>query len=103
MTDKALILLLQIVRGNGDLSVMIKNGYDYSQIADFLSKIIKANFVEEKNEETVITKLGTMKLKELNNKYARFNSEQWISPDDLARIPPLTKSDIYIPRDKQPK
>ncbi len=99
MNEKALILFLQIVKGNGVLDELLKKGFDYSQIVNFITETKKSGFVKDVPEQgLVVTSQGAEVLKRLNLKYARYNSAQWISPDDNVRIEKKHHTEIFVPK-----
>lgn len=98
MKDSILFKLLLSIKGNGSVTTFLKDGYKYSQIAKFVNYVVKEEFVGKNEKGTlVLSEKGNNKIKELNKKYSRVNSNQWIAPDDSSKISKLGENDIYLP------
>lgn len=97
LNESSLILFLQIIKNNGSIENLVQRGYEYSQIALLLSDILEEGYAEYEDDFIVITESGKRRLLELSNKYNRFNSSVWISPQEQYMIKNIEKFDIYLP------
>lgn len=98
--DDEVILLLQLIKKNGNIENLTKQGYQYSQIASMISTLIENRLAEFSNEGIVLTVIGENELATFNNKLNRKNSEAIIFPQ-TEYILEERKSiyDIYLPND----
>jgi len=103
MKEQYLILLLQIIKNNGKIDSLIKAGFEYSQVANFINSVKNDGFVEDKNGLLIVSPIGLKKLDELNKKFRRKNADGWISPQEEYRSIKLSKNEIYVPSKKKIK
>jgi len=101
MNERTIILFLQIIRGNGCVDELLNRGFEYSQIGGFFVQCKAEGLLVESKGKTTLSDKGLLKLNELNKKYGRLNTEQWISPDDTSIVKRLKKGEIYVPEGKK--
>jgi len=102
MKEQVLQKVLLIVKGNGNITSLLKDGFKYSQIAEFVNHIITENFVERNEKNSLeISEKGLQKLEELNSKHKRNNSNKWIVPDYKSRIEKLKENDVFLPNQNE--
>lgn len=96
--DHEIILLLQLIKKNGNIENLTKQGYQYSQIASMINTIVENGFVEFLSHGMILTDSGEDILAAYNRKLNRKNSEAIISPQK-EYILEERKSiyDIYLP------
>lgn len=95
MEDSVKILLLKIIKFNGDLAPLVKLGYEYSQITSLISaEIVEAN-AEYRSGILVITEKGNSLIEQISKN--RKNGSQWIEPEIESRIPRIQKNFIFLP------
>lgn len=96
--NEELILLLQLVKKNGNIDIMIKQGYQYSQIAEFISILIKNDYAVFTEQGISLSVQGDELLNLLNKKNQRKYSESLISPQIEYKLD-VKKGiyDIYLP------
>ncbi|MEK0224379.1 winged helix-turn-helix domain-containing protein [Bacillus proteolyticus] len=96
MTEKYIILLLQLVKTNGSVSSLLDLGLEYSQIATYINFLAENDLVTSNDAGKLeITKLGLEKLKKLTKIE---NHNLWISPQNEFKIEKRNKFDIYLPK-----
>ncbi|MFA7361975.1 MAG: hypothetical protein WC139_13165 [Candidatus Kapaibacterium sp.] len=98
MDNKFLILLLQIINGNGNISPLLKLGLTYSQIAEYTDYAIEKRYISTKYKTLKLTKFGIDKIGKINKELYINNSNKWISPQEEYRIEKISIEEIYIPR-----
>ncbi len=98
MKEKYLILLLQIIKGNGNIEPLLKMGLNYFQVAEYIDYAIKKRYISKKEKIFKLTEIGLKKLESLNKKVKRYNSEKWIGPYDQFKIKKINLEEIYIPK-----
>ncbi len=102
MQDSILFKILMIVKGNGNITSLIKDGYKYGQIAEFVNYIIVEKYVVRNDKQAIVlSEKGQEKLIELNKKYKRNSSNQWIAPDNKSRVGKLNENDVYLPNQNE--
>ncbi|MBL4963934.1 hypothetical protein [Bacillus halotolerans] len=96
--DYEILLLLQLIKKNGNIENLTKQGYQYSQIALMVNTIVENEYVEFSTGGMVLTEIGEEALVEYNKKLNRKYSEALISPQK-EYILAESKSiyDIYLP------
>ncbi|KXY46890.1 winged helix-turn-helix domain-containing protein [Bacillus sp. FSL M7-1020] len=96
MTEKYIILLLQLVKTNGSVSSLLDLGLEYSQIAIYINYLVEENLATSNNDGKLeLTELGLEKLKKLTKIE---NNNLWISPQNEFKIEKMNKFDIYLPK-----
>jgi predicted methyltransferase len=87
MSKKNKILLLHIIKSNGNVKQLIREGFSYKSISDLLETLV--------NEELIIYDKQKIKLTDLGNEYLT-NGEQiikkqdknlWIEAEKKSKIP----------------
>jgi len=93
-----LILLLQLIKKNGNIDNMIKQGYQYSQVANYISFIVENNYANYNEQGISLTKAGDELLSSLNKKSNRKNSGALISPQFEYKLDKkISVFDVYLP------
>lgn len=97
MTTEIELLLLRLVKSNGNISPVIKMGYQYSQVIGFLDVLIEEKKLMKQNNKITITELGREEIDLLNKKFRRSNSSLWIEPATQNKITKIGINDIFLP------
>jgi predicted methyltransferase len=101
MSKKNKILLLHIIKSNGNVKQLIREGFSYKSISDLLETLV--------NEELIIYDKQKIKLTDLGNEYLT-NGEQiikkqdknlWIEAEKKSKIPKLEKKFIFLPNQNE--
>lgn len=92
-----IILTLQLIGSNGNTSFLENLGYDYAQIAKFISSLRKKKYVDFVKDGLVLTPLGKEYLFDLNNELNRKGVSSLISPLLHCKIEKIDKFDVYLP------
>ncbi|MBE1556284.1 hypothetical protein [Sporosarcina limicola] len=94
------ILLLKIIGNNGNLESLHKHGYQYSQIAKYVSEVIEKGYVQHTEENGfVLTSSGQDVLLLYNRELKRKNTEMIISPQkEYVLKEVFSRYDIYFPK-----
>ena len=98
ISDKYLLLLLQIIKGNGDISSLLSAGYDYFQVSQLINHAKSEGYVRSKKGIMELSESGVVFVDDLNKKMERYNAESWISPAYSEQIDKITEDEIYIPK-----
>jgi hypothetical protein len=96
--DTEIVLLLQLIKKNGNIENLIKQGYQYSHIAVMINKVVENEFVKISTDGMSLTEIGENALSTFNKKLNRKNSEALISPQKEYILDKVYGVyDIYLP------
>jgi hypothetical protein len=95
MEDNIKVLLLKIIKFNGDVDPLLKIGYEYSQITKFIKDEIDAANAEYRNGTLTITEKGNFLIEQIVKK--RKDSSKWIEPEVESKIDAISKDFIFLP------
>jgi hypothetical protein len=101
MDNNVKLLLLKILKFNGDISPLIKLGYQYSQIIDSIKNEIAEGNAERKNGMLIITEKGNSVIEDISKKLNRKDSNKWIEPEVESRIPKIPINFIFLPNQNE--
>lgn len=102
LNNEELILFLQIIKNNGNLENLVKQGYQYSEIADFLSLATMKSYIVSTPKGITLSETGQALLDELNKKEKRQSSGVFISPQLEYKLDEkLDKYEVYLPDNTQ--
>lgn len=101
MDNNIKILLLKIIKFNGDISPLIKLGYQYSQIIDSIKNEISEGNAERKNGMLLITEKGNSLIEDISKKMNRKDSNKWIEPEIESKIPKIPINFIFLPNQNE--
>lgn len=101
MENNKKILLLKIIKYNGDISPLLKLGLEYSQIVKEIRDEITEGNAEQRNGVIRITEKGDLIIEELSKKLNRNNSSKWIEPKIESRIPKIPIDYIFLPNQNE--
>jgi hypothetical protein len=97
MQEEVKLILLKLVKSNGNLQPVIEMGFEYSQIINFLNLLATEELLIKEKNKILITEKGIYEIDRLNKKFNRFNSAQWIEPENESKIKKIEKDFIYLP------
>lgn len=94
------LLLLKIIKFNGDITPLLKLEYDYAQIAKLIQKEIEDKNAEYINSSLFLTDKGNLLINSLE-KNRKPGSSSWIEPEVASKISAVGKDFIYLPNKKE--
>ncbi|MEK4701363.1 hypothetical protein MKX47_17650 [Solibacillus sp. FSL R7-0668] len=98
MLNDEIILLMQLIKKNGNIDNLVNQGYEYSDVAMMMVKIIEMGYVEFISDDVLLTKNGHEALMNYNKKHKRKNAELFISPQkEYILESKLNVYDVYLP------
>lgn len=97
MRSDVKLLVLKLVKHNGNIQPIINMGFEFSQIAGFLNELTNDGALAKINNKYQLTQLGSQEILKLNKDLKRFNSAQWIEPATEFKIPRIDKKDVFLP------
>ena len=91
------ILLLHIIRCNGNTNNLVWNGFSYTQIIESLDKLVSKDYVQLLESKYVLTSKGKEYLNALNKKRGRNGLYRYMSPELRYKTRKLKIEEIYVP------
>lgn len=91
------LFLLKVGKYNGNILPLIDMGFEYSQVIKFLDVLIEEKKLIRQDSKIKITEQGLLEMNELNKKFNRLNSSQWIEPAIENKISIFDVNDIFLP------
>ena len=101
MKENNLYLLLDVIARNGSAKRLIREGVDFSEIAEETSNSIINGLLEYTEERITLTEKGISLLKDLERKFKKTNKEEWIERDFDSQITKIDKNTIFLPRQSE--
>lgn len=101
MDNKVKILLLKIIKFNGDITPLLKLGYEYSQIVQAIKDEIDEGNAERKNGVLCVTDKGNNIIENISKEQKRKNSDEWIEPEIESQIPKIPIDFVYLPNQNE--
>ena len=101
MNDKHLYILLSVIKNNGDIKRLKREGISYQEIAQLTQKSIETNLIIYTDDLIELSEFGLNKLKELEKLYKEKNKELWIENEKESIIPKLEKDFIFLPNQNE--
>ena len=97
MNDSNLFILLKVIKSNGEIRRLKREGLEYYEIAELTNKIISDNFASYNDDNIVLTLRGERKLKDLETIITKTRKENWIDKEVKSKINKMDKNFIYLP------
>nr|WP_042297400.1 hypothetical protein [Nonlabens ulvanivorans] len=101
MKEEHLYILLNIVKNNGDIKRLTREGISFKEIAELSNQAIKSGFLMYQDSAISISELGIEKIKNLDLKFKTFDKSKWIEKETRSKIPKLDKNFIFLPNQKE--
>ncbi len=101
MKEQNLQILLSIIKNNGDVRRLKREGLDYIDIAELTNQVISTQLASYTDETIALTAKGHKKLLELEQIIKKTNKKNWIDKELKSQIPRLDKSFIFLPNQKE--
>lgn len=91
------ILLLQIIKFNGNTNYLVLQGYSYLEIINSLEKLTIKGYVTQNENRMILTQKGNDYLYQLNKKMGRKGLYRYMSPQLNYKIKQMKTTEIYVP------
>ncbi len=101
MDNKHLYILLNVIKTNGDIRKLKREGIDYKKIAELTKSAITQKLVNYKGDKITLSDKGKEKLKSLETDYKVRDKKQWIMAENKSKIPKLEKDFIFLPNQNE--
>lgn len=95
--NKIQILLLKLIKHNGNISAIAEHGFEYVQISEMLKSEIEKGNALVKDGKIQLSERGELVLFEHIKISGRKNSDIWIEPESSSQIEALKIDEIYVP------
>jgi predicted transcriptional regulator len=102
MHEVKLYKMLITIKEQKNLQSLLRLGMTYRQIADFAKQISGEGFVQLTDKGIVITEKGEKLLEDLAGVNKKTNKEEWIEPEEKARVEKISRDFIFLPRQSDP-
>lgn len=97
MSDSNLYILLSVIKNNGDIRRLKREGLEYLEIAEYTNQIISNKLAKYIEKNILLTEKGEKKLKELEKTFKKTKKVNWIEKEMKSKIPKLDKNFIFLP------
>lgn len=97
MTDKQIYLLLKIVKRNGSVNELRRDGLSYIQIADLTALALKRGYLAYKANKIRVMKKGNDRIKIMDKRAMVTENYKWIAPEEKSRIAKMDINFVYLP------
>lgn len=101
MDNKYLYILLNVIKKNGDIRKLKREGLEYKEIAELTKSLITQKLVNYKSDKIILSDKGEEKLKSLEVEYKVRDKKQWIMGENKSKIPKLDKDFIFLPNQNE--
>ena len=101
MNEKLMYMLLSIVKKDGDVRQLLKEGIDFKEIGQLINKGLELELLVFLNEEIKLTSVGKKKLSKEWVDFKSTNKKDWILPDNKNKISKIGKSELYLPDERE--
>lgn len=98
MDEKELYLLLNLIKNNGDIKRLVREGISYQKIIELTNEAISKELVTYINDKIELSEKGNSKFGEIQHNYKKINKDEWIEKDKKNQIAKLDKNVIFVPR-----
>ncbi|WP_338813293.1 hypothetical protein V9L05_18270 [Bernardetia sp. Wsw4-3y2] len=101
MNNDIQIIILKIIKFNGDLNPLLELGYSYTQILELLLNEVEKGNAIEKDDKIFITSQGENNIKEIIDKQGRKGINKWIEPEIASQIDKIDIDFVYLPSQRE--
>ncbi len=101
MNEKHLYTLLSVVKNNGDVKRLIREGLDYKEISELTSHSISNGFILYDNDNVSLSEMGEKLFIDLDNKLKITDKSKWIEKENDSRITKMEKDFIFLPNQNE--
>ncbi|MAP55127.1 MAG: hypothetical protein CL605_09515 [Altibacter sp.] len=97
MNEKHLYILLNVVKNNGDIKRLTREGLSFKDIAELSNQAIKHEFLIYEEHSIAISEKGLKSIKKLDKKFKILDKNKWIEKESKSQISKLDKDFIFLP------
>lgn len=101
MNDTNLYILLSVIKNNGDIRRLKREGMEYLEIAELTNQIISNQLATYVDDTISLTADGQNKLIELEKTIKKTKKKNWIDKEIKSKISRLDKNFIFLPNQNE--
>ncbi len=101
MNNSNLYILLSVIKNNGDIRRLKREGMEYIEIAELTNQIISGKLAIYTEETISLTAEGESKLIELEKTIKRTKKINWIEKEMKSKTSQLDKNFIFLPNQNE--
>lgn len=101
MNKKNLYLLLTIVKNNGSIKRLTREGLTFKMIAEISNSAIKEGYLIYENNLTTLSSTGNQFIEDFGPEFKLTNKDEWIQKDFSSKIKRLEKDFIFLPNQNE--
>lgn len=95
--DEQILLLLQIIRVNGNSAYLLSQGYTILSLSKAIDKLKRNGYITINRGDLSLTKKGEDLFYKLNRKLNRRGLYKYLNVNDNHRDIPMSLDEVYVP------
>ena len=101
MKDNKLTLLLHIIKINGNINKLVREGVSFKEITNLTNNAIEKGYLTYENERIFVTEKGNDFLNQTTEAIKKTNKNEWIEKDLKSQVKRIDKNFIFLPRQNE--
>ncbi len=101
MKENKLTILLHIIKNNGNINKLIREGVSFKEITLLTNEAIEKEYITYENEKIFVTVKGSEFLTETSEIIKKTNKEEWIDKDFKSQVVQIDKNSIFLPKQNE--
>jgi predicted methyltransferase len=101
MSKKNKILLLHLIKSNGDIKQLIREGLSYKDVSGLLEVLVNEELIIYDDTKIKLTKAGLKYFEKGQATIKKQNKDLWIEAETKSKIPKLEKDFIFLPNQNE--
>ena len=86
MKENKLTILLHIIKNNGNVNKLVREGVSFKEITSLTNEAIEKEYLTYENEKISVTDKGTEFLKQTIEVIKKTNKNEWIEKDLKSQV-----------------
>ena len=101
MKENILTILLHIIKSNGNINKLIREGVSFKEITGLTNDAIEKGYLTYENEKIFVTEKGIEFLTKTSEIIKKTNKEEWIEKDFKSQVKQIDKNFAFLPRQNE--
>jgi len=101
MKENKLTILLHIIKNNGNVNKLVREGVSFKEITSLTNEAIEREYLTYENEKISVTDKGTEFLKQTIEIIKKTNKNEWIEKDLKSQVKRIDKNFIFLPKQNE--
>jgi predicted transcriptional regulator len=101
MKENNLSILLHIIKSNGNINKLIREGVSFKEVTSLTNDAIEQEYLTYENEKIFVTDKGVEFLSKTSEITKKLNKEEWIEKDFKSQVEQIDKNFIFLPRQNE--